>query len=152
MDTMVRTEVRHEALRIAGKKVETGARLEVRFPWDNRLVGTVPRATPELVAEAFWIAHDYKPRLTRYQRQKITIVLISSTLSVFWMALLGFVVGHYFSLRNAVAGQGPVTRALRTGGTVALVMVSRKDATAARGTRAKPRMPVAASRWLQSWM
>ena len=63
MDTMIRGDVRHEHLRIAGKKVDTGARLEVRFPWDNRLVGTVPRATPELVAEAFRIAHDYKPRL-----------------------------------------------------------------------------------------
>src|SRR6478672_9354287 len=73
MDTMIRGDVRHEHLRIAGKKVETGARLEVRFPWDNRLVGTVPRATPELVAEAFQIAHDYKPKLTRYQRQQILL-------------------------------------------------------------------------------
>ena len=45
----------------------------MRFPWDNRLVGTVPRATPELVAEAFRIAHDYKPKLTRYQRQQILL-------------------------------------------------------------------------------
>src|SRR3954453_17835283 len=73
MDTMIRADVRHEHLRIAGKKVETGARLEVRYPWDNRLVGTVPRATPELVAEAFRIAHDYKPKLTRYQRQQILL-------------------------------------------------------------------------------
>src|SRR3954465_2434633 len=73
MDTMVRSDVRHEQLRIAGKKVETGARLEVRFPWDNRLVGTVPRATPELVAEAFRIAHAYKPKLARYQRQQILL-------------------------------------------------------------------------------
>ncbi len=75
MDTITRTgsDVRHEYLRIAGKKVETKARLEVRFPWDNRLVGTVPRATPELVAEAFQIAHDYKPKLTRYQRQQILL-------------------------------------------------------------------------------
>ena len=36
MDTMIRSDVRHEMLRIAGKKVETKARLEVRFPWDNR--------------------------------------------------------------------------------------------------------------------
>ena len=75
MDTITRTgaDVRHEHLRIAGRKVETGARLEVHFPWDNRLVGTVPRATPELVAEAFQIAHDYKPKLTRYQRQQILL-------------------------------------------------------------------------------
>ncbi|HYR64940.1 MAG TPA: aldehyde dehydrogenase family protein, partial [Reyranella sp.] len=73
MDTMSRTDVRHETLRIAGRKVETKARLEVRFPWDNRLVGSVPRATPELVAEAFRIAHAYKPKLTRYQRQQILL-------------------------------------------------------------------------------
>jgi putative phosphonoacetaldehyde dehydrogenase len=75
MDTITRptTEVRHEHLRIAGRKVETSSRLEVRFPWDNRLVGSVPRATPELVAEAFRIAHAYKPRLTRYQRQQILL-------------------------------------------------------------------------------
>src|SRR6188474_3540353 len=73
MDTMIRGDVRHEQLRIAGKKVDTGARLEVHFPWDNRLVGTVPRATPELVAEAFRIAHAYKPGLTRYQRQQILL-------------------------------------------------------------------------------
>ena len=73
MDAMIRSDVRHEMLRIAGKKVETKARLEVRFPWDNRLVGSVPRATPELVAEAFRIAHAYKPKLTRYQRQQILL-------------------------------------------------------------------------------
>ena len=75
MDTITKpaAEVRHEQLRIAGKKVDTANRLEVRFPWDNRLVGTVPRATPELVAQAFQIAHDYKPKLTRYQRQKILL-------------------------------------------------------------------------------
>jgi len=73
MDTMIRSDVRHEMLRIAGKKVETKSRLEVRFPWDNRLVGSVPRATPELVAEAFRIAHAYKPKLTRYQRQQILL-------------------------------------------------------------------------------
>src|ERR1700730_17973771 len=73
MDTMIRSDVRHEMLRIAGKKVETKARLEVRFPWETRRVGAVPRATPELVAEAFKIAHAYKPKLTRYQRQQILL-------------------------------------------------------------------------------
>src|SRR5919198_1183280 len=73
MDTLTRADGRHESLRLAGRKVETAERLEVRFPWDNRLAGTVPRATPELVAEAFRIAHAYKPRLTRYQRQQILL-------------------------------------------------------------------------------
>ena len=68
MDTMVRSDVRHEQLRIAGKKVETANRLEVRFPWDNRLVGTVPRATPGLVAEAFAIARTRIGRVASLSR------------------------------------------------------------------------------------
>jgi putative phosphonoacetaldehyde dehydrogenase len=64
---------RREALRVAGSKLETDRDLEVLNPWDNSVVGTVPRATPEIVAEAFRIAWEYKPRLTRYERQKILL-------------------------------------------------------------------------------
>ncbi|MCW5748679.1 MAG: aldehyde dehydrogenase family protein, partial [Alphaproteobacteria bacterium] len=65
--------VRHESMRIAGRKVEAEGRLDVFNPWDNSVVGTVPRATPAMVAEAFGIAYDYRPRLTRYERQKILL-------------------------------------------------------------------------------
>jgi putative phosphonoacetaldehyde dehydrogenase len=65
--------LRHESMRIAGRKVEGERSLEVFNPWDNSVVGTVPRARPEQVAEAFRIAHDYKPKLTRYERQKILL-------------------------------------------------------------------------------
>jgi putative phosphonoacetaldehyde dehydrogenase len=64
---------RHEPMRIAGRKVDAERRLEVFNPWDNSVVATVPRATPEIVAEAFRIAHAYKPKLTRYQRQRILL-------------------------------------------------------------------------------
>jgi putative phosphonoacetaldehyde dehydrogenase len=67
------TEARHETMRIAGRKVETDSRLDVLNPWDDSVVGTVPRATPGIVADAFAIARDYRPKLTRYERQKILI-------------------------------------------------------------------------------
>jgi putative phosphonoacetaldehyde dehydrogenase len=60
-----------ESLRIAGRKVDTDGAIEVRNPFDNSLVGTVPRATQGLVREAFETAYAYKPKLTRYERQQI---------------------------------------------------------------------------------
>ena len=63
--------IRRESLRIAGRKVETDRSLEVLNPYDDSVVGTVPRATPALVREAFDIAYAYRPKLSRYERQKI---------------------------------------------------------------------------------
>ena len=60
-----------ETMRIAGRRVDGEAALDVFNPWDNSVVGTVPRANPAQVAEAFQIACDYKPKLSRYDRQKI---------------------------------------------------------------------------------
>ena len=48
MDTMLRSDVRHEMLRIAGKKVETQARLEVRFP------GTIAWSAPCRAPRPSW--------------------------------------------------------------------------------------------------
>jgi len=65
--------VRHEKMRIAGEKVDgnTGELVEVFNPYNGELVGTVPRASREQVAAAFDIAANYKPKLTRYERQQI---------------------------------------------------------------------------------
>ena len=62
-----------EKMRIAGKQVdgETGKTVDVFNPYNNELVGTVPRASRAQVAEAFRIAAAYKPKLTRYERQQI---------------------------------------------------------------------------------
>mgnify|MGYP001337991441 CR=1 FL=1 len=62
---------RHEPMRIAGKLVDSDRVFEVYYPYTGELVGTAPRATPEQIREAFQIAADYKPTLTRYDRQKI---------------------------------------------------------------------------------
>ncbi len=66
-------EIRHEAMRIAGRKVDTTDRVEVRYPFTNEVIGTVPAGTAEHAREAFEIAAGYKPTLTRYERQKILL-------------------------------------------------------------------------------
>ncbi|HEX2114749.1 MAG TPA: aldehyde dehydrogenase family protein, partial [Alphaproteobacteria bacterium] len=65
------TNVRHESMRIAGRKVDTAERVDVFNPYTNEVVGTVPRGTHAHAREAFRIAAGYRPKLTRYERQKI---------------------------------------------------------------------------------
>jgi phosphonoacetaldehyde dehydrogenase len=55
----------HEAMRIAGERVDSARRIEVRNPWDGSLVGTVPKSTVADVRRAF------TARLTRYERSAI---------------------------------------------------------------------------------
>src|SRR5574340_1223415 len=62
---------RHESMRIAGERVSSERRLEVRNPWNDALVGTVPKASVDDIRRAFSIARAYKPTLTRYQRYAI---------------------------------------------------------------------------------
>ena len=38
-------EMRHEAMRIAGRKVDTEARVEVRYPYTDEVIGSVPAGT-----------------------------------------------------------------------------------------------------------
>ena len=62
---------RHEAMRIAGKKVDTPERIEVRDPYTNDVVGTVPKGRAEHARLAFAAGKAFKSKLTRYERQKI---------------------------------------------------------------------------------
>lgn len=64
-------KIRNEAMRIGGKKVFTKDLVEVRYPYTDQVIGTVPAGTAEHAAEAFDIAASYKPSLTRYERQQI---------------------------------------------------------------------------------
>ncbi len=64
-------DIRHETLRIAGERIDNPRRIEVRYPWDGRLVGTVPKATVNDVRHAFEVARAYKPKLTRFERSQI---------------------------------------------------------------------------------
>ena len=65
--------MRHEAMRIAGRKVDSRERIPVHYPYTGEQVGSVPAGTAEHAREAFAIAAAYKPTLTRYERQKILL-------------------------------------------------------------------------------
>ena len=65
------TIVRHEAMRIGGEKVFTPDVVEVRYPYTDEVIGTVPAGTAEHAAQAFEIAANYTPKLSRYERQQI---------------------------------------------------------------------------------
>ena len=73
MSGRARLSTRTEAMRIAGKRISTDEMIEVRNPYDNALVGTVPMARPGHVREAFAKARAFKPKLSRYERQQILL-------------------------------------------------------------------------------
>lgn len=70
MNSKSRT-VRKEAMRIGGEKVHSDAVIEVRYPYTNEVIGTVPAGNADHAKRAFEIAANYRPRLTRYERQQI---------------------------------------------------------------------------------
>ena len=49
----------------------TNAVVEVRYPYTDEVIGTVPAGQADHAARAFEIAAAYKPKLTRYERQQI---------------------------------------------------------------------------------
>ena len=68
---MKNREIRHEGMRIGGKVVFADNVIEVRYPYTNELVGTVPAGSVEHVKQAFQIAANYTPALSRHERSKI---------------------------------------------------------------------------------
>ncbi len=64
-------KVRHEPMRIAGRKVDADGVIEVHYPYTGAVVGTVPAGRTEHARQAFQIAANYTPKLTRYERQQI---------------------------------------------------------------------------------
>jgi phosphonoacetaldehyde dehydrogenase len=66
-------KVRHEPMRIAGKKVDAEGVVEVRYPWNDTVVGTVPAGGAEHARRAFATAASFESKLTRYDRQKILL-------------------------------------------------------------------------------
>lgn len=65
------TAIRHEAMRIGGEKVTTERVIEVRYPYTDEVIGTVPAGDASHARRAFEVAAAYKPTLTRYERQQI---------------------------------------------------------------------------------
>ncbi|XDZ66059.1 phosphonoacetaldehyde dehydrogenase [Alphaproteobacteria bacterium LSUCC0684] len=68
---MSTSSIRREAMRIGGEKVHTDKVVEVRYPYTNEVIATVPAGTAEHARKAFEIAAAYQPKLTRYERQQI---------------------------------------------------------------------------------
>ncbi|WP_058238084.1 phosphonoacetaldehyde dehydrogenase [Shimia marina] len=68
---MSTTEIRNEGMRIDGKVVFTEDTIPVLYPYTNEVVGTVPAGTAEHARQAFEIAANYTPKLTRYERSQI---------------------------------------------------------------------------------
>ena len=66
-----KTDIRREGMRIGGETVFTDAVVEVRYPYTDEVIGTVPAGQAEHAARAFEIAAAYKPKLTRYECQQI---------------------------------------------------------------------------------
>ncbi|MBE1205400.1 phosphonoacetaldehyde dehydrogenase [Aminobacter carboxidus] len=64
-------KVRHEPMRIAGRKVDADGVVNVHYPYTDAVIGTVPAGRAEHARQAFEIAANYKPKLTRYERQQI---------------------------------------------------------------------------------
>lgn len=65
--------VRHEGMRIGGEKVFTTDVIEVRYPYTNQVIGTVPAGNAEHAKQAFEIAATFKPKLSRHERQTILL-------------------------------------------------------------------------------
>ncbi len=65
--------VRQESMRIAAERVDTDDVVEVLYPYDDTVVGTVPRGSAEHCRRAFEIAAGFKPKLSRYERQQILL-------------------------------------------------------------------------------
>ena len=61
----------HQSMRIAGKKVDAEKNIDVYYPYTNEVIGTVPAGTAEHAKQALKIAANFKPKLTRYERQQI---------------------------------------------------------------------------------
>ncbi|MBV9752271.1 MAG: aldehyde dehydrogenase family protein, partial [Hyphomicrobiales bacterium] len=71
MNIATMPELRKESMRIAGKLVSTEDSVVVLNPYTGKVIGTVPAGRPEHVRSAFAAARAYRPKLTRYERQRI---------------------------------------------------------------------------------
>jgi putative phosphonoacetaldehyde dehydrogenase len=65
------TEIRREGMRIGGEIVFTDDVIEVRYPYTDAVIGTVPAGRAEHARRAFEIAAAYKSKLSRYERSQI---------------------------------------------------------------------------------
>jgi phosphonoacetaldehyde dehydrogenase len=60
-----------EALRIGGQHVHKDRVLEIKNPFTDEVIGTVPKADVSDVRHAFELAKAYRPKLSRFERSNI---------------------------------------------------------------------------------
>jgi putative phosphonoacetaldehyde dehydrogenase len=60
-------------MRIAGRKVDADEVIEVRYPYTDEVIGTVPAGQAAHAQQAFEIAGGYRSKLSRYDRQQILL-------------------------------------------------------------------------------
>jgi len=65
--------IRHEPLRIAGKRIGTERTSEVRNPYTGAVIGTVAQASLAEVRQAITTAKAFRSQLTRYERSRICL-------------------------------------------------------------------------------
>src|SRR5450830_396644 len=63
----------YQEMRIAGKLVGSDRRIEVINPFNNALIGSVPKATVDDIRHAFQVARAFRSPLTRYDRSRIML-------------------------------------------------------------------------------
>ncbi|WP_114286226.1 phosphonoacetaldehyde dehydrogenase [Candidatus Halocynthiibacter alkanivorans] len=68
---MTNVEIRHEGMRIGGEIVFTDDVVEVKYPYTDEVIGTVPAGQAEHARKAFEIAANYTPTLSRHERSMI---------------------------------------------------------------------------------
>ena len=68
---MSENSIRLEGMRIGGETIYTDEVVEVRYPYTNEVIATVPAGTAEHARKAFEIAAAYKAKLPRYERQQL---------------------------------------------------------------------------------
>jgi len=66
-----KTDIRVEGMRIGGEIVFTDDVIEVKYPYTDEVIGTVPAGKAEHARKAFEIAAAYKSKLSRYERSQI---------------------------------------------------------------------------------
>jgi putative phosphonoacetaldehyde dehydrogenase len=63
--------LRHEAMRIAGERLDNPRRIDVLNPYTGQAIGSVPKATVEDIRRAFAAAAAHRSKLTRYERSAV---------------------------------------------------------------------------------
>jgi phosphonoacetaldehyde dehydrogenase len=67
----IQRAVLKEGMRIGGQIVFADETIDVRYPYTNEVIGSVPAGRASHVRDAFAIAALYRSKLSRYERQRI---------------------------------------------------------------------------------